>query len=345
MGIDMSSAFDTIRRTSILELLVKCGCDDDEIRLVRLLLSNTKLRVNVNGTMSMEFQSFLGAFQGDCLSGCLFTLVLAGALCDLRAQLVVEIDRPNPPITELGFPLDTEYADDVDFNDEDEENLRTLLPIATEILKDWNLFVNEGKTEFMHVYLAMSGEKDEKSNVIAGNELWRKSITLGSMLCSKEDITRRISLGYAAFNKYNKAWNNKIPLGKRLLLYEALVVSVMLYNSSCWAAPKSVLEKLDVVHRRHLRSILNYRYPNIISNVNLYRRCNTEPLSARVDRNRWRMLGHVLRGPTEGPSYSSLVFAINTLQFPGRVGRPQTNLFSLIKSDLSDRNIFLNNLI
>ena len=56
------------------------------------------------------------------------------------------------------------------------------------------------------------------------------------------------------------------------------------------------------------------------------------------------MLGHVLRGPTDGPAYSSLVFAINTLQFPGRVGRPQTNLFSLIRSDLNDRKIFLNNL-
>ena len=43
MGIDMSSAFDAIRRTSILELLVKCGCDDFEVRLARLLLSNAKL--------------------------------------------------------------------------------------------------------------------------------------------------------------------------------------------------------------------------------------------------------------------------------------------------------------
>ncbi len=56
------------------------------------------------------------------------------------------------------------------------------------------------------------------------------------------------------------------------------------------------------------------------------------------------MLGHVLRGHTDGPAYTSLVFAINTLQYPGRVGRPQTNLFSLIKSDLKDRDIFLNNL-
>ena len=66
------------------------------------------------------------------------------------------------------------------------------------------------------------------------------------------------------------------------------------------------------------------------------------PLSASLDRN--RMLGHVLRGPTDGPAYNSLVFAINTLQYPGRVVRPQTNLFSLIKCDLSDRITFLNNL-
>ena len=74
---------------------------------------------------------------------------------------------------------------------------------------------------------------------LAGSEEWRKSITLGSMLCSKADIKRRISLGYAAFNKYQKAWTDKIPLQKRLTLYEALVVLVLMYNLSCWAAPKA----------------------------------------------------------------------------------------------------------
>ena len=281
----------------------------------------------------------MGAFQGDCLSGCLFTLVLAGALCELRTTLALTINRPNPPISSIGLPLDTEYADDVDFNDEDEENLRAILPLATDILKSWNLFVNEDKTDFTHVYLARKGEKDEAGNLIAGSESWRKSITLGSMLGSEEDINRRIGLGYAAFNKYKKNWNNKIPLQKRLVLYEALVVSVLMYNSCCWAAPRSALDKLDVTHRRHLRSILNYRYPNIISNVNLYKRCKTEPLSVKVDRSRWRMLGHVLRGPTDGPAYTSLVFAMNTLTLPGRVGRPQSNLFSLIKRDLNDRDI------
>ena len=159
MGIDMSSAFDTIRRSTILDLLVECGCDDDEVRLVRLLLFNTKLKVNVNGTLSAEFQSFLGAFQGDCLSGCLFTLVLAGALRDLRNRLETAMNRPNPPITDIGLPLDSEYADDIDFNDEDEDNLRELLPIATEleVLIDWNLFVNKRQNWFHSCVLSWKG--------------------------------------------------------------------------------------------------------------------------------------------------------------------------------------------
>ena len=174
MGIDMSRAFDTIKRTTILKLLKLCGCTDDEVRVVRLLLSNTKLRVKVNVALSEEFQSLLGAFQGDCLSGCLFTLVLAGALNELRWTITVELDRPIPPISVAGMPLDSEYADDVDFNDEDEDNLRAILPQATAILKDWNLFVNEDKTDFTHVYLARTGELDSDGNPISGNEAWRK---------------------------------------------------------------------------------------------------------------------------------------------------------------------------
>ena len=73
-----------------------------------------------------------------CLSGCLFTLVLAGALNELRWTKTISLDRPVPPITIAGLPLDTEYADDVDFNDKEEENLGAILPQATAILEKWN---------------------------------------------------------------------------------------------------------------------------------------------------------------------------------------------------------------
>ena len=50
MSIDMSSAFDTISRETVLNVLEDAGCTSDEIRMVRLLLSNTVLKVKVNNT-------------------------------------------------------------------------------------------------------------------------------------------------------------------------------------------------------------------------------------------------------------------------------------------------------
>jgi hypothetical protein len=87
----------------------------------------------VNVALSEEFQSLLRAFQGDFLSGCLFTLVLAGALNELRLTITVQLDRPIPQISVASMPLDSEYADDVNFNDEDEDNLRVILPQAIAI--------------------------------------------------------------------------------------------------------------------------------------------------------------------------------------------------------------------
>ncbi|KAL5254930.1 hypothetical protein ACHWQZ_G014395 [Mnemiopsis leidyi] len=78
------------------------------------------------------------------------------------------MNRPKPPITDIGLPLDTEYADDIDFNDIDDENLKAVLPIATEVLKNWNLFINEDENDFTHVYSAEKGVKDNQGKPSAG---------------------------------------------------------------------------------------------------------------------------------------------------------------------------------
>ena len=52
---------------------------------------------------SVEFVSSLGAFQGDSLSGKLFTLLLAGCLYGVRSRL----GRNEPPVSDLGVPDET----------------------------------------------------------------------------------------------------------------------------------------------------------------------------------------------------------------------------------------------
>ncbi|KAL5255329.1 hypothetical protein ACHWQZ_G014669 [Mnemiopsis leidyi] len=342
MGIDMSSAFDTISRQTVLNLLIDAGCTEDEVRLVRLLLSNTKLHVRIGKNKSTVFISLSGAFQGDSLSGCLFTLTLAGALIHLRAVL----NRPNPPISDSCLPLESEYADDVDFLDEDPAALAQILPKATSVLKEWSLNVNEQKTEFVRVYLAGKNETDSFGVKISGNEPWRCTKLLGSLLCSTKDILHRIQLGNVAFANFSKIWlqGRKISLKRKLLIYEAQVVSVIMYGSCSWAAPKHILEKLNICHRHHLRSILNVRWPHCISNKTLYKTCEVIPLTDRVDLARWTMLGHVLRLPENSPAAVALTYSVDGCQSKPRLGRHQINLFNTIKTDLSNRGLNLENL-
>ena len=69
----------------------------------------------------------------------------------------------------------------------------------------------------------------------------------------------------------------------------------MLYNCNSWAALHIVLNKIDVFHRKHLSRIINMTYPCIITNKDLYARCEVTPLSKRVTKSRWKMFGHIPR--------------------------------------------------
>ena len=82
---------------------------------MRLLRCKSKFNVKVNKEISEDFQTTVGTFEGDSRSVCLFKLTFAAALSHVRAPL----QQNNPPITNNGMPNGTEYADDVDFLDED----------------------------------------------------------------------------------------------------------------------------------------------------------------------------------------------------------------------------------
>ena len=110
---------------------------------------------------------------------------------------------------------------------------------------------------------------------------------------------------------------------------------------------KVTMEKIDMLHRRHLRTILNIKgWPNgQISNIALYSRCNVTKLSERIHYQRWKMFGHILRSGENTPAQISLLFAIESEnRLKGRLGRPRLNLFALLLNDLKDRNMKMKNI-
>ena len=243
------------------------------------------------------------------------------------------------------MPLESEYADDIDFLNELQESLQQILPICTAVFKEWSLHINDGKTEHTHIHLAppkpLNKRKVDHNMQYRGSEEWRTHKILGSLLDTTEDIKARCIKGLIAFNNFESIWLKKtnINLKRKLQIYEAQVVSILLYNCGTWAASQTTLEKLDITHRKHLRRILNIRWPGVISNKNLYQRCQTEPLSCRVAVSRWSLLGHILRGAKDAPAYLSIMFAIEQYSIcKSRLGRPITNLLDVIKKDLALRD-------
>ena len=52
------------------------------------------------------------------------------------------------------MPQEFEYSDDVDFLDTDREGIDNLMPVANDIVNEWDLYINKAKTEFVHFRVA-----------------------------------------------------------------------------------------------------------------------------------------------------------------------------------------------
>ena len=88
-------------------------------------------------------------------------------------------------------------------------------------------------------------------------------------------VQRTFSTNSPREHSFSKLWlqGKGISLSRQIQVYEAQVVSVFLYGSCSWAAPKHVLERLNTTQRRYLWCILNITWPYKISNKNVYNRC------------------------------------------------------------------------
>ena len=178
----MSAAFDTVDREKLLNILESI-LDEDKIRIIQFLLSNTSISIRVNGVSKlMPFISNIRVPQGDGLSPVLFTIYLEAALRDVR------IDLGNKEL-----PTELAYADDVDFvSEKGHVNVNNV----QRKLSRFNLNVNTDKTE--HTEL-----KQKESKV---DEKWRETKKVGSSLGDNEYIERRKTLSNIAINKLFNIW-------------------------------------------------------------------------------------------------------------------------------------------
>ena len=80
----MPSAYDTIDRSKLITT-IESFLDDNEVRIVRHLLSKTSLEVRIKGTKTKPFD--IGSPQGGSISGPLFEIYFENSLKDVRNKI------------------------------------------------------------------------------------------------------------------------------------------------------------------------------------------------------------------------------------------------------------------
>ena len=85
LGIDMSPAFDTIRRDKLITVLQYFG--ESELRIIRMLLAETTLEPRLKQGKFPTFICTIGTPQADSISPVLFVIYLEAALRDLWDKL------------------------------------------------------------------------------------------------------------------------------------------------------------------------------------------------------------------------------------------------------------------
>ena len=268
----------------------------------------------------MAFATTIGTPQGDSLSPVLFTVYLEAALRDLRSRL------PARPPEDAALPLDVEYADNTDFISTSRSFLDDIERIAPPCLAEWSLTINGSKTERTSISRHVDRIEEE----------WRMTRKLGSLLGEAEDVARRKQHANVAFRKLWTVWFRRahISLQLRLRLYASFVIPVLTYNMGTWGLTQADLDRIDTYHRRHLRQIIGVHWPNRISNVALYHRCQCRPISESIVTARWRLFGHVLRLPRDAPAQRAIDHYFADTEAAAFRGRPRTSLPTTLCSDL-----------
>ena len=94
----------------------------------------------------------------------------------------------------------------------------------------------------------------------------------------------------------------------------------MLYGSETWRTTKTNRNKLQTFTNRCLRNILGIRWPDVISNEDLWARTSQVSIETDIRKRKWGWIGHTFRKPQSNVTRQALEW---NPQGRRRVGRPR----------------------
>ena len=310
--VDLTKAFDTVSRSGLYLVLDKVGCPPTLHRLVASFHENMKATVQFDGTISDSFDINCGVKQGCVLAPTLFSIYFAALLqyafqdspgdvylhWRTDGSLYKPVRLRAKSKTQSSLLRDFLFADDAALVAHSESNLQIMMDQLSHACKVFKLTISVKKT------VILPQENTEKGHIMLdGKELETvdRFCYLGSTITSNlsldEEINIRIGKAATNFGKLTKrAWTNRrLKIKTKIKIYEACILSTLLYGAETWTVYARQEKRLSVFHLRCLRKILGITWKEKVTNVEVLERTELQSMTTTLCRRKLRWLGHVKR--------------------------------------------------
>jgi len=153
------------------------------------------------------------------------------------------------------------------------------------------------------------------------------------------ELGTRIGKAASTFGRLTKrVWRNKyLSVRTKVRIYEACVLSILLYGAESWPTYRPQESRLSAFHTRNLRFIIGKTWEDKMTNEELFKITNSGPLSSRLKFIRLRWAGQVNRMPPSRIPHSILHGVLE--EGTRHIGRPKLRFKDVLKRDLVDFGI------
>ena len=310
--IDLTKVFDLVSRSGLFKLLQKIGCPPHLLVIISSFHKNMHSTVNYNGSTSEAFKVSSGVKQGCVLAptlfGIFFSMHLQYAFMNCRegvflhtrsdgklfniARLCAKTKVTKVLIREMLFAANAVVVSHT------EKGLQQLVSCLSHACKEFGLKISLKKTNVMALdaghppTIASDGYNLE----VVENFTYLGS-TISNSLSIDVEVNSRIAKAIAVMAKLNqRVWNNSSLTEKtRMHVFQACVLSTLLYGSESWTIYARHEKKLNSSHQRCLRRILHIKWQDKISNKEVLERANMRSIYTILCERRLHWLGHVKR--------------------------------------------------
>ena len=190
------------------------------------------------------------------------------------------------------------FANNAALTSHTEDGLQQLVSHLSHSCKEFGLSISIKKTNVMAQDSHHPSTKSIDGHTLEAMENFTYlGSTISSTLNIEVVVNNRIAKAAAVMARLtNKVWNDSSLTEKtRLCVYQACVLSTLLYGSESWTTYAKQEKKLNSFHMRCPRCILHIHWEERVPDKEMCKRANMNSMFAMLSKRRLRWLGHVKR--------------------------------------------------